>query len=98
MDYTGAEAMLRKLLKLTPAHSAGTLQLARLLAEVHFSRAAGPPGTPQLDAVMEEVCGLYEKSIASNKEVGDRIPQTRLGATLQVTFPHLSAAVCLRND
>jgi hypothetical protein len=69
MDYSGAEAMLRKLLKLAPSHSAGTLQLARLLAEVHFGRATGSPGTPQLEAVMDEVCGLYEKSIASNKEV-----------------------------
>jgi hypothetical protein len=68
MDYAVAEAYLRKLLKLVPAHSAGALQLARVLADVHFARA-NAVATPESEAVMEEICALYERSIATNKEV-----------------------------
>ena len=69
MDYTGAEAYLRKLLKQSPSHNAGTLQLARLLADVHCSRASAVAST-ETEAVMDEICSLYEKCIAGNKEVG----------------------------
>lgn len=68
LDYTAAEVMLRKLLKQVPNHSAGTLQLARLLADVHFGRATSTTN-PESEPVMDEICMLYEKSIASNKEV-----------------------------
>lgn len=68
LDYSGAEAYLRKLLKLSPTHNAGTLQLARLLADVHFCRA-NAVSTPETEAVMDEICSLYEKCIAGNKEV-----------------------------
>jgi len=68
MDFVAAEAYLRKLLKLSPAHNAGTLQLARLLSEVHFSRA-NVAVTPELEATMDEICDLFEKSIAATKDV-----------------------------
>lgn len=68
MDFVAAEAYLRKLLKLSPAHNAGTLQLARLLSEVHFSRA-NATATPELEAAMDEICDLFEKSIAATKDV-----------------------------
>lgn len=72
MDFVGAEAYLRKLLKLSPAHNAGTLQLARLLSEVHFSRA-NVAMTPELEATMDEICTLFEKSIAATKDVSIRV-------------------------
>lgn len=68
MDFVGAEAYLRRLLRLSPAHNAGTLQLARLLSEIHFSRA-NITATPELEAVMDEISELFEKSIAVTKDV-----------------------------
>lgn len=68
MDYSAAEAHLRKLLKQSPSHNAGTLQLARLLSEVHFSRS-NLTMTPELEATMDEICALFEKSIAATKDV-----------------------------
>ena len=68
MDYVAAEKLLRSLLKQSPAHSAGMLQLARLLADVHFARST-VVNTPEVEAVMNEICGLYERSIAITKEV-----------------------------
>ena len=68
MDYTNAEALLRRLLKLSPAHTAGILQLARLLADVHFSRAKITE-TADNEKILDEICSLYERSVAANKEV-----------------------------
>lgn len=63
--------MFRNLLKLHPSHAAGTLQLARLLVDVHFSRT-GVVETEESEKIMSEICSLYERSVASNKEV--RLP------------------------
>ena len=63
-----AESMFRKLLKLYPAHAAGTLQLARLLVDLHFARA-GVVETEESEKIVSEICSLYERSVASNKEV-----------------------------
>lgn len=68
MDYAAAEKHLRNLLALSPSHNAGTLQLARLLSEVHFSRA-NIAVTPEMEEVMDQICTLFEKSIAATKDV-----------------------------
>lgn len=68
LDYAGAEAHLRKLLKLSPNHNAGMLQLARLLPDVHFARI-NAVASMEAEAVMDEICSLYERCIAGNKEV-----------------------------
>lgn len=43
--------------------------MARVLVDVHFSRAS-VADTPEKETILDEICALYEKSIATNKEVG----------------------------
>jgi hypothetical protein len=47
------------------------LQLARVLNDIHFARS-NVLLTAELEAVMDEICQYYEKSIAAAKEVSQR--------------------------
>lgn len=95
MDFVAAEAYLRKLLKLSPVHNAGTLQLARLLSEVHFSRA-NVTVTPELEATMDEICTLFEKSIAATKDVSSIFCRVYFLCFLTALTFEYPANVCAR--
>lgn len=88
-NFTAGEALLRSLLEISPEHSAGELQLARLLCEKYHTRfvakevAAGVSGgdIAKIDStgILQEGFDMYEKSILNSKE-----PASVIGEYLKV--------------
>ena len=66
-----SEKLLRKLLKLSPLHIAGILQLARVLSELHCQRINSVELTTstQIEVIIEEISSLYESYIDGANDV-----------------------------
>lgn len=61
----GATLNLRKLLKVSPKHPPGLIQLARVLVEQHKTAQADAAAAP----LLEEAFEVYEKAISLQKDV-----------------------------
>ena len=71
-DLDAAEQMLRRLLKKAPQHSAGTLQMARLLSEKYSKKQAvgsGEQQSAQMIILFDDMCSFYERALPLLTEV-----------------------------